>query len=126
MRISRDEMFIQIARIVARRGTCNRAQVGAVIVKDSRIISIGYNGSLPGEAHCTDVGCKIVDGHCIRTIHAEANAICWAARNGVSVKDATMYVSGWTICPVCNGFAQLAGIKRIIADPDGPQRPGGY
>lgn len=79
MRISRDEMFMRIAHVVAERGTCPRAKVGAVLVdKYNRIRSIGYNGSPPNKPHCEDVGCDIQDGHCKRSIHAEINAIKFA------------------------------------------------
>lgn len=80
-RISRDKMFIDIAKIVAQRGTCDRARVGAVLVRDSRIISIGYNGAPSGEPHCDEVGHHMVEGHCIRTKHAEANCIDWAMQH---------------------------------------------
>lgn len=77
-RISRGEMFMRIAHIVSARGTCDRAQVGAVIAHEGRVISIGYNGSAPGAPHCDDVGHQMVNGHCIRTRHAEVNAIDFA------------------------------------------------
>lgn len=77
-RMSRGEMFMEIAHIVAKRGTCDRAKVGAVISHKGRIISIGYNGSKPGEPHCDDIGHDLVEGHCLRTIHAEVNAINFA------------------------------------------------
>jgi dCMP deaminase len=77
-RISRDEMFIRIADIVALRSTCDRARVGALLVKDNRIISVGYNGSAPGEPHCDEVGHLMSGGHCVRTLHAEKNAIQFA------------------------------------------------
>ena len=75
-RISRDEMFMKIAYIVAERGTCPRAKVGAVLVgPDNKIKSIGYNGSPSGEPHCEDVGCTMEDGHCKSAIHAERNCL---------------------------------------------------
>ena len=75
MRISRHQMFMEMARVVAKRSTCPRLNVGAVVVVENRVVSIGYNGSLPGDAHCSDEGCILSDGHCIRTIHAEVNAL---------------------------------------------------
>jgi dCMP deaminase len=75
MRVGWDEYFEAIARIVSSRSTCPRKQVGAVIVVDKRILATGYNGSRKGEAHCSDVGCDVVSDHCIRTIHAEENAV---------------------------------------------------
>ena len=118
MRMSRDDMMLSIARIVSFRATCQRAKVGAVIAKDGRIISTGYNGSPPGEIHCDEAGCEIEDGHCIRTIHAEANAIAWAARNGISTEGATLYVTGWAkgICHRCQKLAKSAGIVRFVTD----------
>ena len=99
-RISRDHMFMEIAHIVAKRGTCDRAQVGAVLVSNGRIVSMGYNGSLPGEPHCDDVGHRLVDGHCTRTLHAEVNCLDFAynylvnrSNKDDSVINVTMYVT---------------------------------
>lgn len=74
-RISRDQMFMEIAMTVSKRGTCDRANVGAVLVSQGRVVSIGYNGSKPGAPHCDDVGHDIVNGHCVRTVHAEVNCL---------------------------------------------------
>jgi dCMP deaminase len=79
-RISRDRMFIEMARVVAMRGTCDRARVGAILVADNRVVSIGYNGAPSGEPHCDEVGHHIFEGHCIRTKHAETNCIDWAIK----------------------------------------------
>lgn len=84
--------FINIAKEVAKRSTCPRASVGAVIVKDNRILSTGYNGAPPGEPHCTDVGCLMENNHCERTIHAETNAVAQAAKFGVAVNNSVMYI----------------------------------
>ena len=81
-RISWKNYFMNIAREVATRSTCSRKHVGAVIVRDKTILSTGYNGSIKGLPHCDDAGCDMVDGHCVRTSHAEANAIVQAAKNG--------------------------------------------
>lgn len=91
MRQSWNEYFMNVATIVANRSTCPRKKVGCVIVKDKTIISTGYNGSLPKDPHCSDVGCYVQDHHCIRTVHAETNAINQAAKNGVSLKGSTIY-----------------------------------
>jgi dCMP deaminase len=117
--MSRQDMMIAITRIVAQRGTCMRAKVGCVIELQGRILSIGYNGSEPGALHCEEVGCEIVNDHCIRTIHAEANAIAWAARKGISVEAATLWVYGWHSgsCPTCTKLAMSAGISLIQAIP---------
>ncbi|MBO7447657.1 dCMP deaminase family protein [bacterium] len=111
-RVDWDTYFMNIAREVATRSTCPRKSVGAVIVRDRRILSTGYNGSIKGMPHCTDVGCDMEDGHCVATVHAEANAIIQAARNGVCIDGADIYV---TASPCWNCFKLIAnsGIKRI-------------
>jgi dCMP deaminase len=110
-----DEYFLEIAKTVSTRATCPRLSVGAVIVKDKTILSTGYNGSVRGFPHCNeeDVGCKVVKGHCIRTIHAETNAILQAAKNGANINGATCYV---THSPCLNCFKNLlnAGIVEIV------------
>ncbi|MGQ9541775.1 MAG: deoxycytidylate deaminase [Armatimonadota bacterium] len=118
-RPSWDEYFMRIAKEVATRATCPRRSVGAVIVLDRRILTTGYNGAPHGLAHCTEVGCKIVDGHCQRALHAEQNAILQAALNGVSTRGATMYVT----CQPCNACAKMiinAGIMRVVFEGDYP------
>ncbi len=102
-----------IAEMVAKRSTCPRKSVGAVIVKDHQILSTGYNGSIRGLPHCTEVGCMMENGHCVATIHAEANALIQAARHGVAVAGADIYV---TASPCWNCFKLIAnaGIKRIV------------
>lgn len=118
-RISREEILIETTKLEAKRGTCLRAQVGCVIAIEGRVIATGYNGAPPGEPHCFDVGCQMEEGHCVRTIHAEANAICWAARRGVSVLGATLYTYGWKggICHGCDKLAKSAGIVKIVEIP---------
>lgn len=91
-RITRDEMLIEVAHTVAKRSTCCRRNVGAVIARDGRIISIGYNGSPVGMPHCTPATCG-PDNPCTRTIHAEANAIAFAARHGVPIERSFLYVT---------------------------------
>jgi dCMP deaminase len=112
-RASWDEYFMSIAQVVATRSTCPRKYVGSVIVRNRIILSTGYNGSIRGMPHCSDVGHMMEDGHCVATIHAEANAIIQAARNGVNIDGATCYV---TASPCWNCFKQLAnaGIVRIV------------
>ncbi len=112
VRASWDEYFMSIAQVVATRSTCQRKFVGAVIVGNRIILSTGYNGSIRGMPHCSDVGHMMEDGHCVATIHAEANAIIQAARSGVTIDGATMYV---TASPCWNCFKQIAnaGIRRI-------------
>jgi dCMP deaminase len=111
-RASWDEYFMSIAQVVATRSTCPRKYVGAVLVRNRTILSTGYNGSIRGMPHCSDVGHMMEDGHCVATIHAEANAIIQAARNGVNIDGAITYV---TASPCWSCFKQLAnaGIVRI-------------
>jgi dCMP deaminase len=111
-RASWDEYFMSIAQVVATRSTCPRKYVGAVIVKNRTILSTGYNGSIRGMPHCSDVGHMMQDGHCVATVHAEANAIIQAAKNGVIIDGATVYV---TASPCWNCFKQIAnaGVVRI-------------
>ena len=113
MRKSWDSYFMDIAFQVSTRSTCDRKHVGCVIVKDKNIIATGYNGSICGTPHCDDVGHLMENGHCIRTIHAEVNAICQAAKRGVSVDGGEAYV---TVLPCWTCFKVLvnSGIKRII------------
>ena len=105
--------FMDIAEAVSRRATCPRASVGAVIVKDNRLVATGYNGALAGSRHCTDegVGCKMVDGHCKRTMHAEMNAVAYAARNGVSLQGTTLYLYGKDVCRECRNVLIAAGVE---------------
>ena len=102
-----------IAVEVATRATCNRKHVGAVIVRDKTILSTGYNGSVRGLPHCDDDNHMMEDGHCVRTLHAEVNAIIQAAKNGTGIDGATIYV---TASPCWNCFKAIcnAGIQRIV------------
>jgi dCMP deaminase len=104
---------MNIAAEVAKRSTCDRKRVGAVIVRDRTILSTGYNGSVRGLDHCDEVGHMIEDGHCIRTIHAELNAIIQAAKNGTSIDKACIYV---TASPCWNCFKCIAngGLARVV------------
>ncbi len=98
-----------MAKTVATRATCPRASVGCVIVKDKRVLSVGYNGSLPGEAHCSDAGCLVVDGHCRRTVHAEANAVAAAAKSGIALEGSQAFVTH-TPCADCQKLLTSAGV----------------
>ncbi len=113
MRKPWDEYFIDMARMVATRATCNRRQVGAVIVREKRTIASGYNGSVAGDVHCLDVGCKVVNGHCIRTVHAESNAILQCAKFGVQTEGADLYVTHFP-CLQCTKQIIQAGILKVI------------
>ena len=112
-RVSWDEYFMRIALQVSTRATCDRKHVGAVIVRDRFLLSTGYNGSLPGLPHCDEIGHLMDDGHCVRTVHAEANAICQAARNGVRIENATIYVTA-SPCFNCFKLCASAGIATIV------------
>jgi dCMP deaminase len=112
-RASWDEYFMRIAEEVASRATCDRKHVGAVIVRDKSILATGYNGSIRGLPHCDEEGHMMEDGHCVRTIHAEANAIIQAARNGVRIDGATVYVTA-SPCWGCFRMIANAGLQRIV------------
>lgn len=118
-RPSWDEYFLNIAFEVANRSTCDRAKVGAVIVKEKRILTTGYNGSPSGLPHCTDVGCLMENGHCIRTLHAEQNAIIQAALHGVSTAGASIYVTHQP-CFLCAKTIINAGIQEIVYGQEYP------
>ncbi|MFO0637167.1 MAG: dCMP deaminase family protein [Nannocystaceae bacterium] len=112
-RASWDEYFMDIARVIATRATCARKHVGAVIVRDRTILSTGYNGSIRGTPHCDEAGHLMEDGHRVRTIHAEINAVIQAAKNGTAIESASIYV---TASPCWNCFKAIAnaGIVRVV------------
>ncbi|QQR84077.1 dCMP deaminase family protein [Candidatus Peregrinibacteria bacterium] len=112
-RITIDQYFMEIATVVAKRGTCPKAQVGAVLVKNKSIISTGYNGSPRGVAHCYQEGCNEVAGHCQRAVHAEMNAMLQAAMHGNSTIDATLYCTHFP-CNHCLKGIINAGISKIV------------
>ncbi|WP_125547382.1 ComE operon protein 2 [Levilactobacillus lindianensis] len=111
-RISWDDYFMLQALVISTRSTCNRLSVGATVVRDKRLIAAGYNGSVSGDSHCLDVGCKLVDGHCVRTIHAEMNAILQCAKFGEATAGAEIYVTDFP-CLQCTKMLLQAGIKKI-------------
>ena len=111
-RVGWDQYFMNIARQAATRSTCDRKFVGAVIVRDRTILSTGYNGSIRGMPHCDEVGHDLENGHCVATIHAEANAILQAAKNGVNIGGAELYTTA-SPCWACFKLIANAGIKRI-------------
>lgn len=115
-----DDYFMRIAFEVATRATCLRRHVGAVIVRDKRILSTGYNGSPPGQKHCTEVGCLLDEGRCIRTLHAEQNALMQAALHGVSTHGATLYCT-CRPCHVCARMIVAAGIVRVVFAGEPPE-----
>ena len=111
-RVSWGTYFMNIAKEVATRSTCDRKYVGAVIVREKTILSPGYNGSIKGLPHCDEAGHEMVDDHCIRTTHAEANAIVQAAKNGVEINKSDIYVTA-SPCYNCFKLIANAGIKTI-------------
>ena len=122
-RPSWDEYFLRMAKLAATRATCPRRRVGAVLVRDQRVLATGYNGSVRGGPHCDDVGCLIVvrDGRqsCERTVHAELNAILQCAINGVSSKNSTMYCTDFP-CVSCAKAMVQAGVTRVVYLSDYP------
>ena len=112
-RIGWNDYFMNIARVVATRATCDRKHVGAVLVRDKTILSTGYNGSIRGLPHCSEVGHMMEDNHCVRTVHAEANAIIQAAKNGVAIDGATIYTTA-SPCWPCFKLIANAGCRRIV------------
>lgn len=127
MRPSWDEYFIGIAKLVAGRSTCLRRQVGAVAVRDRRILATGYNGAPAGLAHCAEVGCLRAERHVpsgerhelCRGLHAEQNVIIQAALHGVSIQGATVYITNYP-CSLCVKMLINAGIREIVYFRDYP------
>lgn len=112
-----DQYFLKLAMLASERATCPRMHCGCVLVKDRFVLSTGYNGSLPGQPHCEDIGCLIVDNHCVRTNHAEINALIQATTHGVNVKGATAYITNMS-CTTCAKALIAAGIKRVVVFSD--------
>lgn len=124
MRPSWDEYFIEVLHALQKRATCNRGKTACIFTKENQILVTGYVGSPPGFPHCDEVGHlfkKAIDetgnikDHCVRTIHAEQNAVCQAARRGVALEGATVYVT-MTPCRVCAMMLISIGVKRIVAE----------
>ena len=112
-RVNWEDYFMNIAKEVASRSTCNRKHVGAVIVRNKTILATGYNGSISGLGHCDEDGHDMVNGHCVRTIHAEANAIVQSARNGVAIDESEIYVTA-SPCYDCFKLIANSGIKKVF------------
>lgn len=111
-RIPWNQYFMLQAVLLSMRSTCERLSVGAILVRDRRIIAGGYNGSVSGDVHCIDEGCYLVDGHCLRTIHAEMNAVLQCAKFGAATEGAEIYVTDFP-CLQCTKMLLQAGIKKI-------------
>ncbi|WP_082233775.1 ComE operon protein 2 [Halobacillus massiliensis] len=116
-RISWNHYFMAQSHLLKSRSTCERLAVGAVIVRDKRMIAGGYNGSVSGGVHCIDEGCYVIDGHCVRTIHAEMNAIIQCAKFGVATEGAEIYVTHFP-CLHCTKAIIQAGIKAVYYSED--------
>lgn len=123
-RPSRDKYFMDLAKTVAERSTCDRWRIGCVIAKDNQILVTGYVWSIPGFPHCDEVGHQFkqvthedgsVTTHCTRTIHAEQNALCQAAKRGISLEWATVYCK-MTPCRTCAMLLISSGVKRIVCE----------
>lgn len=112
-RPTRYEYFMDLADAASRRGTCDRARVGCVLVRFDRVIATGYNGAPPALPHCDDIGHDMVDGHCVRTIHAEDNAIIQAACLGISTDGATCYCTTEP-CVRCTAKLYSAGVVGVV------------
>nr|WP_314994332.1 cytidine/deoxycytidylate deaminase family protein [uncultured Treponema sp.] len=119
-----DEYFMEVCRAIAKRATCDRGRSGCVIARDNQLLVTGYVGAPRGLPHCDDVGHQFkkiqhedgsVSQHCVRTVHAEQNAICQAAKRGISIDGATLYCK-MTPCRTCTMLIINCGIKRVIAE----------
>lgn len=114
-----DAYFLNIAASVSARASCPRAKVGAVLVTaDHRLLATGYNGAAPGQVQCDEAGCLMEDGHCQRALHAEVNAVAFAARFGVRIEGATLYLyidrdddGEADVCRECMKVLRAAGVK---------------
>ncbi|WP_070120731.1 ComE operon protein 2 [Bacillus marinisedimentorum] len=121
-RISWDQYFMSQSHLLSQRSTCTRLAVGATIVRDKRIIAGGYNGSISGGTHCIDEGCYVIDEHCVRTIHAEVNALLQCAKFGVPTEGAEIYVTHFP-CIHCTKALIQSGIKALHYAKDYKNHP---
>jgi len=124
VRPSWDEYFMEIAHTVSKRATCNRGRSGCVIVKEKQILVSGYVGSPNGLPHCDEIGHQMkkilhedgsISEHCVRTVHAEQNAICQAAKRGIALEGSTLYCR-MTPCRVCAMLIINCGITRVVCE----------
>lgn len=123
-RLSWDNYFMEVADAISKRATCDRGRSGCVIAKDKQILATGYVGSPVGFPHCDEVGHEMkkminedgsVSDHCVRTVHAEQNAICQAAKRGIAIDGATVYCR-MTPCRTCAMLLINSGIKKVYAE----------
>ncbi|WP_064092421.1 ComE operon protein 2 [Rossellomorea aquimaris] len=121
-RIAWHQYFMAQSHLLALRSTCTRLAVGATIVREKRIIAGGYNGSIAGGDHCIDEGCYVIDNHCVRTIHAEMNAVLQCSKFGVPTKNSDVYVTHFPCLQCCKALIQ-AGIKTVYYAKDYKNHP---
>jgi dCMP deaminase len=123
-RPSWDDYFLELANAASSRATCDRGKSGCVIVRDKQVLATGYVGSPAGLPHCDDVGHLMkkviqengeISEHCLRTVHAEQNAICQAAKRGISIEGATVYTR-MTPCRTCAMLLINCGIKKVVCE----------
>ncbi len=123
-RPSWDDYFLELANAASNRATCDRGKSGCVIVKDKQVLATGYVGSPAGLPHCDDVGHLMkkvmqengeISEHCLRTVHAEQNAICQAAKRGISIEGSTIYTR-MTPCQTCAMLLINCGIQRVVCE----------
>lgn len=121
-RPSWDEYFMEVCEAIAKRATCDRGRSGCVIARDNQILATGYVGAPAGLPHCDEVGHQLkrlvhedgaVTTHCVRTVHAEQNAICQAARRGIGIQGATLYCR-MTPCRACAMMIINCGVARVV------------
>lgn len=112
-RPTHSDIFMEVAEAVAKRSTCPRRHVGAVLARNNRIIATGYNGSIPGALHCSEIGCLMVDNHCRRTVHAELNVILQCASEGISARGAQLFVTT-APCGECTKLFTAVGIEGVF------------
>ncbi|OHD81078.1 MAG: cell division protein DedD, partial [Spirochaetes bacterium RIFOXYC1_FULL_54_7] len=124
VRPSWDEYFMEVCRAIAKRATCDRGRSGCVIARDHQVLATGYVGAPAGLPHCDEVGHQLkqlvhedgtVTKHCVRTVHAEQNAICQAARRGIGIQGATLYCR-MTPCRTCAMMIINCGILHVVCD----------
>ncbi|MER1986076.1 MAG: ComE operon protein 2 [Solibacillus sp.] len=121
-RITWDQFFMAQSHLLALRSTCSRLAVGATIVREKRIIAGGYNGSISGDEHCIEKGCYVIDNHCVRTVHAETNALLQCAKYGTPANGADLYVTHFPCLPCTKTIIQ-AGLKNVYYAKDYKNNP---
>jgi len=114
VRPTKHQYFMWMAVVAATRGTCDRLRVGCVIISnEGHVLSTGYNGSSPGSPHCDDIGHLMHEGHCVRTTHAEANAVAFAARRGTALEGSVIYTTNRP-CKDCLKLLIAAGVRKVV------------